>query len=132
VAGEERPVEQLREAIARLTGDIESGFVQIDNLRHVLEDLHHVLSVERWWRRVLVGFVAVVLVSVGSWMSWDRQSDCDRSVRARAAAIDAVVQSFDTTWNEVASSQDGKAELLAKIRADQERIRPKRDCAWPV
>jgi hypothetical protein len=71
-------------------------------------------------------------LGVGAWMSWDRQSDCDRSVRARAASIDATVHAFETTWDEVASSPEGRAELLAAIRADQERIRPKRDCSWPV
>lgn len=118
-------MEQLKAAIEALTAEIE-------RTRHDIEDVHHVLAVERWWRRVLVGFVAVVLISVGVWMSWDRQSDCDRSVRARAASIDATVDAFDTTWDEVASTDEGKAHLLAAIRADQERIRPKRDCSWPV
>lgn len=118
-------MEQLREEIRRLTADIEAA-------TRALDEAAVVLAVERWWRRVLVGFVVVVLLSAGAWMSWDRQAECDRSVRARAAAIDSVVHAFETTWDEVSSSPEGKAELLAAIRADQERIRPKRDCAWPV
>jgi predicted negative regulator of RcsB-dependent stress response len=118
-------MEQLKADMGRLTRDLEQALDR-------LEEVVHVMAVERWWRRVFVGFIVLTLLAAGSWMSWDRQSDCERSVRARAASIDATVHAFDTTWDQVASSPEGKASLLAAIRADQERIRPKRDCSWPV
>jgi predicted negative regulator of RcsB-dependent stress response len=120
-------MEQLKKDLQRTHVDIETAIVRLD-------DLVQVLAVERWWRRVFVAVIAVGLLAVGAWFSYDRQAECDRSVRARGAAIDSVVVAFETTWDQVVQDPDpvAKAQLLDAVRADQERIRPKRDCAWPV
>lgn len=118
-------MEQLKAALEGLSTEVRKA-------RHDLEDVAHVMAVERWWRRVLVGFVVGTLLAAGVWMSWDRQASCDRANRSREASIEATVHAFETTWDVVASSPEGKAELLAAIEDDQRRLRPPRDCSWPV
>lgn len=130
-------MEQLKAAIARLTLDIERGFAELASVRHVLEDLQHTFAVERWWRRVLVGFVCLVLVSVGAWMSWDRQRACDRTNASRTALRESAVSDWETAWAVLVAEDDPatearKAELLAAIDENRAERLPLRDCAWPV
>lgn len=120
-------MEQLRAAIERLTSDVEKTLDRLD-------ELHHVLAVERWWRRVLVGFVACVLVTVGVWFSWDRQEACDRGNRSRESVREGHVLAWSTAWDTLVEepNPEAKARLLEAIEAEQRENYPPRDCSWPV
>lgn len=123
-------MEQLKDELQRLHVDIARVLERIDEITGVL-------ALERWWRRISVGFIVIVLVSVGAWFSYDRQEACDRSNASREQLRAGPVATWDTAWD-VLVTEEGpetdakKATLLAALEEDQASRWPPRDCSWPV
>lgn len=112
--------EALPQILLRLDGTIDRALTAFER--------------ERFWRKVSGVLMVLGFLSLGLFVSYSRQADCDRTNAARARLPAAIAAGFGTAWDSVGPPDDpqGRAALVDEVRTDVRVMFPPRDCSWPA
>lgn len=113
------PENELSQQIGQLVGRIDRALDLLDR--------------ERFWRKVAAVLVILGFVSTIGFVSYLRQSDCDRTNEARRRLPEAVGAGVGSAYDRFGPDDRAeRAALTSDVEDDVAVLYPPRDCRWPA